>query len=82
MFKHGALACLTGSLLSLAALAAEDAKPAPAETQQSAATAKPTAVTAETPPAAQKKVGQKHARRDLRHCLKHASNSAIIRCAE
>lgn len=82
MLKRCVLVCLTGSLLSLAALAAEDAKPAPAETQQSAATAKPTVVTAETPPAAQKKADKKHARRDLRHCLKHASNSAIIRCAE
>lgn len=82
MFKHGVLACLTGSLLSLAALAAEDAKLPPAPTQSPAATTQPTAANAEAAPAVRKKAGTSQARRDLRHCLKRASNAEIIRCAE
>lgn len=82
MFKHGALACLTGSLLSLAALAAEDPKLPPAPTQSPAATPQPAAASAEAAPAARKKADQKQARRDLRHCLKGATNAEIIRCAE
>lgn len=82
MFKHGVLACLTGSLLSLAALAAEDPKLPPAPTQSPAATTQPAAATAEAPLAARKKPGTSQARRDLRHCLKRASNAEIIRCTE
>lgn len=87
MLKRCVLVCLTGSLLSLSALAAEEAKSQPA--QPPAATAKAAeaagkiaAAPQESTPASRKKANGNKSRRDLGHCLNRTTNAEVIRCVE